>query len=407
MEAVVTAVPPEAPPARVGERFTLREGSLLRVGPGREARLRLGPLGAGDLLIGTRDNRPFVRATTPPLRASLSGRELHASGELPVASGDSLYVHPGLVLEFREGGQLRVARPSRHQELEAQLCERDDDATWAVYRDFLDEVGDPLAGWLRQAPFADEEDRLRQLRGLAEAVRGGLVQVTWSPRGMLTSLTLTRQVVTGAPGLEWHLAQLAHLPVARLLPRVSVALFAGALPSRSDQSPDVLAAQVLDSLSTFDGISALRSLSLGFVSQARDWPRAHAAWQRLRASASRLGDWSGVLVSGRHALLSLVARPPDVEVVSADVVLNPARTDVGTSAHCLVRLIGPAPQVSCTLFRSTEGQWVVFDESADPFRPAHGRFALRHNGVVTSRAALSPGDLVEPVEGLKFRFNFG
>ncbi|MFZ5442861.1 MAG: hypothetical protein ACOZQL_22840 [Myxococcota bacterium] len=403
MEAVVIAVPPDAPPARVGERFKLREGSLLRVGPGREARLRLGPLGAGDLLIGTRDNRPFVRATTPPLRASLSGRELYTSRELQVHSGDSLYVHPGLVLEFRETAP---ARATRHQELEAQLGAHDDDATWAVYRDFLDEVGDPLGGWLRHAPLADEEDRLRQLRGLADAVRGGLVQVTWSPRGMLTSLTLTRQAVTGAPGLEWYLAQLAKLPVARLLPRVSVALFAGGLPGRFDESPDAQAARVLDTIATFDGVAALRSLSLGFVSQPREWPRAHAAWQRLRASALRLGDWSGVLVSGRHALLSLVERPPDVEVVSPDVVLNPARTDVGTSANCLVRLIGPAPQVSCTLYRSTEGQWVVFDESADPFRPAHGRFALRLNGAVVNRAVLAPGDVLEPVEGLKLRFSF-
>src|SRR5512139_2245276 len=102
MEAVVIAVPPDEPPARLGERFTLREGTVLRVGPGREARLRLGPSGAGDLLIGTQANAPFIRATAPTLRASLSGRALQGAMELPVEPGDSLYVHPGLVLEFRD-----------------------------------------------------------------------------------------------------------------------------------------------------------------------------------------------------------------------------------------------------------------------------------------------------------------
>jgi hypothetical protein len=326
-------------------------------------------------------------------------------------------VHPGLVLEFRDAAP---PKPQRNPELEALLLAqlpdvaggdappRDAEATWAVYRDWLDEVGDPLGAWLREAPRADDDARFRQLKGLSEAVRGGLVQVTWSSHGMLTSLTLTRQVVTGAPGLAWHLAQLAKLPVARLLPRLAIALFAGAVPARGEGDPDELAAQTLGALEGLEGVAALRVVSLGFVSQPRPFPKAMTAWAALQTRAPRLGPWSsGVLVSGRHALLSLVARPPDVEVVAPDVVLNPARTDVGTSATCLVRLVGPAPQVSCTLYRSTEGQWVVFDESADPFRPSHGRFALRLNGAVTSRAALSPGDLVEPVEGLRFRFHFG
>lgn len=102
MEAIVIALPPESPPARLGERFMLREGLPLRVGPGRDARLRLGPHGAGDLFIGTEANSPFVRMTAPSLRASLCGHELFGSLQVPVREGDSLYVHPGLVLEFRD-----------------------------------------------------------------------------------------------------------------------------------------------------------------------------------------------------------------------------------------------------------------------------------------------------------------
>ena len=120
MEAVVIAVPLEAPPARLGERFTLREGTPLRVGPGREARLRLGPLGAGDLLVGTHLDAAFVRATNPPLRASLSGRELHGAGELPVRAGDSLYVHPGLVLEFRDAAPPKAQRNPELEKLQVK-----------------------------------------------------------------------------------------------------------------------------------------------------------------------------------------------------------------------------------------------------------------------------------------------
>jgi hypothetical protein len=405
MEAIVIALPPQSPPARLGERFTLREGAPLRVGPGREARLRLGPHGAGDLLIGTEKNAPFVRALAPSLRASLCGHELLSSAQVPLRAGDSLYVHPGLVLEFRDHG---AAPRALHQHLQSMLGASDADDTWAVYRDQLEEAGDPLAQWLTEAPWANDDARRRQLLGLAESVRGHLADVTWSSRGMLSSLTLSRQAVTGAPGLAWHLSQLARLPVARLLPRLAIALFNGpAGRANGAEDPDTLAALTLERLSQLDCAPALRSICLGFVSQPREWPRAEAAWQRLRERAPRLdADWRGVVVSGGRAMLSLLSRTPDVETVLDDVVLNPQRTDVGTSTQALVRLVGAAPQVACTLFRSLEGQWVVFDESADPFRPAHGPYALRVNGAVTARAALAPGDVVEPVEGLRFLFNF-
>jgi hypothetical protein len=226
---------------------------------------------------------------------------------------------------------------------------------------------------------------------------------------MLSSVTLSRQAVTGAPGLAWHLNQLSRLPVARLLPRLAIALFAGPAMSRAmgDQDPDMLAAMTLERIGQFDGAPALRSLSLGFVSEAREWPRAQAAWQRLHERAPRLdADFSSVISSGGRATLSLLSRTPDCESVLTEVILNPKRTDVGTSTNALARLVGVAPQVACTLYRSIEGQWVVFDESADPFRPAHGQFALRVNGAVTARASLTPGDVVEPVEGVRFLFNF-
>ncbi|MEW6435351.1 MAG: hypothetical protein AB1730_27975 [Myxococcota bacterium] len=41
MRLEVTSVPQEDSPARLGERFTPRAGAPLRIGPGREARLRV------------------------------------------------------------------------------------------------------------------------------------------------------------------------------------------------------------------------------------------------------------------------------------------------------------------------------------------------------------------------------
>lgn len=405
MQGVVTAVPLEAPPARLGERFTLREDAPLRIGPSREARLRMGAVGAGDLLVGSAGGGAYLRTSTSTLRASLSGRALTDAQELPVFPGESLYVHPGLVLEFREA---TPPKPQRHPGLEAQLIEalgRDAPAaaTWAVYRDWLEEVGDPLGLWLRAAPEADDPARLRQLRGLAESVRAGHAEVTWSPHGLLSSLTLTRSAVEDLPGLDWQLQQLSVLPVARFLPHLSLALFAGA----TDSDADALAAHTLEALQALEGVAALRSLSLGFVSQPRPFLRARAAWAALQRLAPQLPAWSNdALGSGRHALLSLIDRPTDVEVMATDVVLNPTRSDVGAGSRCLVRLLGNAPGLACTLHRTAEGQWVVFDESADPFRAAHGRFALRVNGALTNRATLRPGDVVEPVEGLRLRFHF-
>lgn len=394
---MVIGVPLDAPPARVGERFTLRESGPLRVGPGREARLKLGPIGAGDLLLGVQNGVAFLRATAPTLRASVSGREVFGSAELPLASGDVLYVHPGLVLELREGAPVAF---ERDRALELEVARRDDAATWQVFEDALEEKGDPLGAWLRDGTAADDLAHRRQLKGLAESVRGGLITVGWNARHLLEVVTFTRQAVTGAPGLMWQLRQLSGVAVARLLPRVALALFAGPAPAGADE----LAAEVIDALAQLDGVSALRSVSLGFVSQPRDWRGARAAWERLRERAPLLPEWKGVLVSGGRAQLSLIARPVDVESVSADVVLNPARSDVGTAPGCLVRIVGNAPAVSCTLMRTVDGEWVVFDEHADPFHLWQGRRALRVNGSVTARATLGPGDVVEPVEGLQFRF---
>jgi hypothetical protein len=283
----------------------------------------------------------------------------------------------------------------------------EDETTWAVYADFLEEQGDPLATWIRQGTAVDERQRRRRLGALADAARGGLLEVTFGARGLLHAAHFTRQAVVGAPGLSWHLSQLRSLPAARFLRELGLALFAGAAPARVDdeKDPDALAAETLRRLEGADFLPGLRRLTLGFVQEARDWPRAHEAFARLAAAAPSLeADFGQVIRTGGRARFVVVSQPPDVRTVSGDVVLHPGRTDVGAAPSCLVRLVGDVSDLLCTVHRMTDGQWVVFDERADPFSKNHDALTLKVNGVPTARAVLAPGDLVEPTPGLALRF---
>jgi uncharacterized protein (TIGR02996 family) len=398
----VTAIPEEDAPARLGERFTPRPETPLRIGPGRGARIRL--KGAGpDLEVAAVGAGLVLRAPPSAPRASLAGIELSGGSEHALRDGDTLYVHPGLALEVRAGPPVHAREPS----LEARLRAGDDDAVWTVYADFLEERGDRLAEWIRRGSTASPADHLRQLGALADAARVDVVEVIFTARGFVGEVHLTRQAVVGAPGFGWYLDQLSGLPLARFLRALTIPLFAGAAPARVDepQDPDVLAAAVVDRVARTEFAPSLRRLSLGFVKDARPWPLTLAAFDRLRDLAPHLeSDFSQVIRVGGLAQLVLVAHPPHVTLVSADVTLNPGRSDVGVAPTCLVRLVGDAPPVACSLHRMTDGQWVVFDERADPFSRNRDALTLRVNGAAVSRAPLSPGDLVEPVPGLVLRF---
>ncbi|MCC6336498.1 MAG: hypothetical protein IT380_21235 [Myxococcales bacterium] len=397
----VTAVPDADSPARLGERFTPRPGAPLRLGPGRQARIRLRGQG-GDLVVAAEGAGLVLRVPSSSVCASLGGAVLTEGSELALRDGDTLYLHPGLALCVRERPLVRA----REHHLEARLGAVDDEVAWEVYADFLEEAGDPLASWLRTGGAADEAQRRRQLGPLADAVRGGLVEVSFNPRGLLASAHLTRPAVVGAPGLGWHLSQLATLPVARFLRELGVALFAGAAPARVDD--DTAATAVLERVAGADFAPALRRLGLGFVQEERAWPRARAAFERLRGRASRLEHgFEGVVRTQGKATLVLVSHGALVTALHARVALNPSRTDVGGAAGCLVRLVGDVPAVVCTLHRLTDGGWVVYDERADPFSRNRDALTLKVNGVAVSRAPLSPGDTLEPLPGLTFRFEAG
>jgi hypothetical protein len=400
VQVELVATPPGVT-LRVGARFTLREAPL-RIGPSREARVSIGQ-NAGDLLLTQRSDGAYLEVEAPPLRCSLNGVELSSASVTSLTDGDWLYVHPGLVLRVQDGPRVSV----RDADLERALRRQGDVATWHVYRDRLEEGGDSLARWMGLE--ARTAAQLRQALGpLADTARGGLLESSWNSMGLLETLTLVRQAVVGAPGLAWHLEQLARVDVARFLKRVTIALFAGAPSGLGERrEADELAAWVLDTLRGLDCAPGLERVSLGFVSLDHRWPKTEAAWGALCAVATGLATTSlgEVIRMGGRAVLHVVARPGTVDVVSNDMVLNPARSDIGTAPGALVRLVGEAPAHACTVHRVSDGTWVVYDESADPFRAHAGRHALRVNGELVVQVALSPGDLIEPVAGLVLRFD--
>lgn len=399
----VVATPSERSPVRPGERFTLREAIPLKIGPSRHARIRHGTVG-GDLELRQEVSGAVVRVPVEGPRASLDGLELHAASEAPLLAGATLYLHPGLAL--RAANERKT--PARDAGLEGAVHRQGSDEAFAVYRDFLEEHGDPLADWMRRGVSATAAERRAQLGALADAHRGGLVATQWNPWGFLEAVAFERQAVVGVPGVFWHLAQLVRLPVARFLRDVGVALFAGGVSGLGDvTSPDELAAGALEVLAASEFAPGLKRVSLGFVSLAMDpWPLACQALERLerRIGGAGLG---GVLRTGGRAVVRVEETPRGVSAVAEEVVLNPSRSFVGSAPTCLVRLVGDVGPVLCTFHRQSDGQWVVWDEAADPFRARVTRQSLRVNGAPVLRATIGPGDVVEPVEGLKLRVLLG
>lgn len=381
--------------ARVGERFRLREGQPLRVGTASDARIRLTAPEALELRIVHGPAGTGLELEASGVRVSINGVNVAPGSSAPVRERDCLFIDETLVLQFVEA----ASKPApRDEALERAVAgSPEGEPTWRVYMDFLEERGDELLTWIR-APH-DDAGKLRRTEGLMEAVVAGEVLPTWSSHGLVTSVRVVRAALRRPGRLVWLLGQLGRLPVARVLSAVHVELFSGGSVS------DAEAVLALRALSTCDFVTSLREVSLGFVGAGGLWPETDEAWLRLQRVAPNLkGHWATVVSAGLRARLKLEAWTPAASAAWSDVTLNPQRTEVGGAADCLARLVGDVPKLACSLHRTVEGEWVVHDERADPFRAGGGRYALRVNGVPVARAVLKPGDVVEPVEGVRLRF---
>lgn len=391
----IIGVPTEGTTARVGERFRLRPGTPLRIGTSFDDRVRLTRGAHTEVRVVSSETSTGLELEELGVRLTLNGVTLTAGSSVPVVSGDCLFIDESLVLRFLD--EVEKA-PPRQVDLERSVAGADDTAdVWNVYLDHLEEQNDPVLTWVR-APH-DDAGRRRQLRGLAEAHAAGDVDVTWSTHGFITSLVIKRAATQRSGRVAWLLGQLGALPVARVLSKVSVELFNGG------SVDDAEAVRVLDALARADFASSLRTVTLGFVGAGTAWPATDEAWVQLQRVAPLLqGHWAEVVPAGLRARLRLESWTQSASAAWSDVILNPQRTDVGGAPECLLRLIGNVPRIACTLHRTVEGEWVVYDERADLSRVGSVAHALRVNGAPVPRAVLKPGDTIEPVDGVRLRF---
>lgn len=391
----VVGIPSSGTTARIGERFRLREGQPLRIGTASDARIRITANETTELRILHSPSGTGVELESSGVKITIGAVNISPGSSAMIRERDCLFIDESLVLQFLEAAP---KAPPRNLELERVIAGKDDNADgWRVYLDFLEENGDELLSWIRSSHEADE--RLRRLGGLGEAVVAGEVLPTFNAYGFVTSVRILRAALRRPGRLAWLITQTGRLPVARLLTSLQVELFSGGTVN------DVEAVSALNALSTCDFVTSLREVSLGFVGAGGQWPQTDEAWLQLQRVAPHLtGSWATVVSAGLRARLKLEAWTPTASAAWSDVVLNPQRTEVGGGAECLARLIGDVPKLACSLHRTVEGEWVVHDERADPFRTGGGRYALRVNGVPVARAVLKPGDVVEPIEGVRLRF---
>jgi hypothetical protein len=407
MFAELVALPPGAPDTmRVGAKFTLREDAPLRVGRSSRSRLQIDVPAGQDLLLGIRHGAPHAWTEFGlPIPCSLSGRTLDMEVSYPLVDGDHLVFSTGLVLALREQ-PLVVARDDR---LEQALADAPGDAqALAVYLDFLEERGDPLRRWLSSAHRDVEDERFFVLGPLSESARTQALQATFDARGFLSHVTVARHALVGTPGLFWHLELLGALPVARILEHLTIELVVGTAAKRVvaprgvlawPQPPgaDLIVTHALEVLARAGFAKTLRTLSFGVgtVDVALPTPST-GAFPRLEAAA--------LVAPPTKAELTLVSEPVDGLLAPATVGWTFALTSevrLGTSPTAQLKLRDAAqPSLVCRFVRRDEG-WLVLADATDAETL---RTKLRVNGRETTRWVLQPGDEVEPLPGLVFRF---
>lgn len=403
-----------------GARYALAPENPLRLGTAPKSRIAvdLPVQGDADYEVGFVDGRWTLRAAGLPHPARLNGRELARDPREPLVDGDHLVFEGGLTVAFFE----RPRAAARDAALERRLAEApEDDAGWRVYADFLLEKGDPLGEWMLRAGDAWEVERLRWLGPLSAAVARGRVLVEWGRHGFLVAAALPHSAVPEARWASeldvsawWYLERLAALPVARFLQRLEVDLFLGGPPGSvrfgADAAPDVALRRLGECVASSVFAPSLRELRLGYAPPVLSLPALPAALATVKARAPHLASTEGeVVVRGTAGVLVLEAEPPGVQVAGVKpgdrVVLGVGRNDVGTSLRCPLRLLGQqVPPLVCALSLSATGEWTIWDTTVDPLAEGAGAPLLKVNGASRRLWLLRPRDVVEPLPGLRLRF---
>lgn len=404
MFAEVVAVPPQAPESnRLGARFQLSEAAPLRIGRSSRCRLQVDVASGHDVMVGLLRGAPKVwpdRSGAVP--CSLSGRPLDMDISYELVDGDHLVFSTGLVLALRD----RPLVVARHAGLEATLARRPDDAeALAVFGDFLKEHGDPLAEWLASDRRLVEAERFRVLGPLSESARTQAVQAVFSDAGLVTSVRLARHAIVGAPGLFWHLEQVAKLGLLRTMTSLDVDYVVGTAakhvlaPRGAEWPKEPGAGLVMETMLELVGgsVFAATLTHLSFGVGATPVTVGEAALSRAK---ERLPKWSQtpLVEYPESATLELVSVPDGVLVHPSRVgsVRLGADTWLGSAPQCQVIVRGPlVPGLLCRIVRRDEG-WVLTDDQTAA--------TVRVNGKVAGRTVLRVGDLLEPMPGLVLRF---
>jgi hypothetical protein len=376
---------------RVGARFSLRTGQPLTIGPSRDARLATGPGPGPNAQISLNGGFATVQPGGRDLYMSLNGVRLVGPERLD--DGDTVYVEPGWALRVNS-----VGPQGPLDALESQLS-LDDDQGWPVYLDRLLEQGLHLGQWLL-APTPGTRQRAMGL--LAELHARGTLMVTWHARGLLSSVRVLPEAWHRPPGLAWSWAAIKAEPTARFLQEAAAPIARGQPSAELDQE----LAQTLAVIAELPAVSLLRRLRLGSLQRSGPLPNAEEAFERLRGKAPQLAmPWSEVVPVGPGGRLVLESCPDGLTVAHCDVnaerPLLGGRSLIGSHPKASVRVLGAGvAELLCTVTESA-GQWVVA-AGADALSSTYA--PIRVNDVATTNWHLLPGDVVEPLPGLRLRF---
>lgn len=416
-ELVVLSAPANStPPLRLGDR--LEAGPELSFGQATMATFHLDGPAAFQLSVRPQAGGWSLVIAGQPPRIRLNGVLVDDRRGVPLTHGDVLHLESGLVLRF----ELTPMRSARSLHLEHAVANAPDDAgTWAVYRDFLLEQGDPLGEWALRAAGASPEDQRRMLGPLAALTTRDSARFRWNAHGFL-DLVVLREAALNAR-LPWFLGQLRRLPVARFLRRLWVDVYVDG-PKTTPLDRDGQLAPVFSAVLGAEWLWSLEELFLGhrvpgplppglaegMFAMREAAPRLRTTVSDVTATALAPSEWLGLgrelrglpasganVAQGGEWGFDVLAAPRDVELPGRQSLgFRDSPLFIGSGASAWVRLYDRrVPALQCAVVANEDSSWWLVVPK--------GQRGVSVDGTPQTAVPLHEGDVVEPAPGLKLR----
>ena len=387
MPSLLVIAAPQSFRTRVGAKFDVST-STLRIGASRDARIIVAASGS-DLELSAAGDGLSLQVKGRPVTASIGGVVIGDDARLALRHGDVLFVEPGWAFTLAPVTSASAFSP----DAEAGLARApDDEHGWSVYIDWLLERGCVLGNWLRNQTPGDA----RLLGRLADPVRTDALRVTWSPRGVIDTVRITREGLTRL-GAWWLLRALAEEPAFRFVRALQVEAFLGHVTPVSD---DAQTAELVDAVAALPCVGFLREFGVGYLQAPVALPKTNDALARLAAKTPLC--LTTPLPTGPHASLELLSLPPGVVLAGLSVGdmrgLSMGRTEVGALPTAHLRLVGSSVPLRACVVVNAGGTFSVGEAQHD---------SILVNGRAVTSQVLLPGDVLEPLRGLQFRFRAG